>query len=498
MKIYLAILLILIPITIIFNTVFSNTASVEFLGDIRIIPCGYNSVAQVSGGARWNAQPIGNASIDPNIWNIRSYEGGVVMRCSAGGPLVVNSNISLSTNLGNTYAYHEIIYGPKPWGMPSNHPSSIHPVKLPEPLSVYINEKRLIMYTKFNIERLDQSTNFAYDIWITESPRYTGGPGTNDVELMIWVYRAGNRSVNAPMPVPAGSIVMREYIPTLINGNLVNASWSIWYKPDVEWGGWDYIAFVLATPSTDVAIDLTEILKIMVKVLGQQKPGLYGSDGSKLYSYYINNIEFGTEVFSYTAGPSGIRWVMEKFYLVAFRATTSSQNALSYVADNYVKQPPITITTPQTETQTPITTPLPITITEDIQITTSYVYTTITQIVTYLIRITDTIEKTYTVTDKATHIYTVTNIVTEVTKVVEETIETRTKEITETIVHYITLTEKEPIEITTTETMTTTAIIYVTQSIITTVSEISWSLTTVIAIVLLVIGIGIGYVLKKR
>uniref|UniRef100_A0A7C4NNX2 Glycoside hydrolase family 12 n=1 Tax=Ignisphaera aggregans TaxID=334771 RepID=A0A7C4NNX2_9CREN len=289
------------------------------LENLVLVPCDRDVEVKASKHRRSNITSIGKASIDPNLWAIQEgFIGEVTMMC-INGEVVVDNNMFSPLALINTYAYHEVIYGPKPWGMPPDHPQSREPLKLPLPVEDLISGKRVTLYTNFMVERLDQATNIAYDIWLTQAPRFHGGPKVGDVELMVWIYRG---SSSEWLPSPAGKKVGEVNIPTYVEGNVSNIGWDVWYHPSVPWGGWSYLAFVSTKPSTDVAIELTEFLKHVEVLLGHEKT-------NKLH---INNIEIGTEVFVYKPGSAGIQWRLKKFYIVVAKPSKDIEELLINVA----------------------------------------------------------------------------------------------------------------------------------------------------------------------
>ncbi|MEM4789557.1 MAG: hypothetical protein QXV06_07185, partial [Ignisphaera sp.] len=202
-----------------------------------IIPCSKNVEVRATTNRRTNIASIGRASIDPNLWAIQEgFNGEVIMKCSSGEVIVENNMVS-PVALMNTYAYHEVIYGPKPWGMPPEHPPSIEPIKLPVTVEEVVSSKRVGLYTNFVIERLDQATNIAYDIWLTQVPLFQGGPKPGDLELMIWIYRGSNSSW---LPSPAGKKIGEIIAPAYVEEDVKDVIWEAWYHPSVPWGGWSY------------------------------------------------------------------------------------------------------------------------------------------------------------------------------------------------------------------------------------------------------------------
>ncbi|MEM4813860.1 MAG: hypothetical protein QXW24_06645 [Ignisphaera sp.] len=304
-----------------------------FIGKITIVPCSREVYTISTPEKRSSTASIGLASIDPNLWRIqKDFSGKAEMMCKDGN-VIANNDFYIPIKLMDTYAYHEIIYGPKPWGMPPFHSKPIEPILVPETIHTYINLKKVIMYTKFIIDKLDQATNIAYDIWLTREPRYIGGPKPEDIELMIWIYRASNSEW---LPPPAGNKIYEVTISTLIDGKVKNAIWDIWYHPGVSWGGWSYLAYVLTEPSTDVAVDLTEILKQTKRLFREIDPIKHRIIGQTIENMYVNDIEVGTEVFAYNPGYAGIKWILKEFHIVAYRPDIESTYAFEHLKNEII------------------------------------------------------------------------------------------------------------------------------------------------------------------
>ncbi|MEM1669108.1 MAG: hypothetical protein QXM53_10660 [Thermofilaceae archaeon] len=115
---------------------------------INILPATGQYVGAVSRGycsggscQLWNLRPIGNASIDVNLWGLEGREsqssGEAVMEILQGGILRTRSQWQLGTAPQyNTPGYHEVIYGAKPWG---TNPISEYPAYLDTLYRFYID-----------------------------------------------------------------------------------------------------------------------------------------------------------------------------------------------------------------------------------------------------------------------------------------------------------------------------------------------------------------------
>lgn len=88
----------------------------------------------------WGTVTIGNASIDPNVWgwqdlyqtNPAAIGSGNTTMWISNGILYIDSKWTIKSRpLYNVMAYHEVIYGAKPWGnQPVNAPGFMLPMSV--------------------------------------------------------------------------------------------------------------------------------------------------------------------------------------------------------------------------------------------------------------------------------------------------------------------------------------------------------------------------------
>ena len=124
----------------------------------------------------------GYIGVDPNLWNLKSFNGYVSFTDNKG-------TLSLSVSLQNATCvknvgqggFPEIIYGRDSWNNFISKELSYLP--LPE---YFISQKQIILsYINFSYQG-STPFNLAYDIWLLKNP-WEYGATYGDLEVMIWV-----------------------------------------------------------------------------------------------------------------------------------------------------------------------------------------------------------------------------------------------------------------------------------------------------------------------
>lgn len=255
--------------------------------------------------------PMGYVSVDPNLWGLSKHAGrgdlvsGHASISSVGGPLLFRAQLDLSRlNMPQTevVAYHEVIFGYKPWGVPENHPIIQRPLRLP----VRVGEMpELTLHTEHRLERSNTGINISYDIWLLRGGLRPPAPG--DYEVMVWLYRRG---VN-----PAGSKVAETTTRALVDNTTRHLAWEVWYMPSVGWGGWGYVAFVLreTMPSGSIAVNLKEIMDKTAETLNLD-----------IKDHYMVGLEFGSEVFY--SEHIDVEWRLNRYVVSAVTAPKCSRD----------------------------------------------------------------------------------------------------------------------------------------------------------------------------
>ncbi len=294
----------------------------RLLGRLILVPCsvGAEAVADASRLSVWRS--IGTASVDPNLWGLQHYEGSKLVEgyarvvCEPGKPLFFDARLRVNTSMHpwSVVAYHEVIYGVKPWGVDPVHPAPQEPLVLP----VRVSElPRVVALTSFSIGEASTGFNVAYDLWLKRKPG-TGGVGRGDVEVMIWLHWR-----NA---TPAGRPVRVFEVPTVINGKLERLNWSAWLQHSVG-GGWVYVAFTPPGPlAGEVVVDLLHFVGLAGRVLREE----LGWAQETVDNLYIMSIEFGSEVFF--SRSISLSWRLDRFLLYVYHPWVKQEEALLEVA----------------------------------------------------------------------------------------------------------------------------------------------------------------------
>jgi len=142
-----------------------------------------------------------------------------------------------------------------------------------------------------------------------------------DVELMIWLYSNGAR--------PAGQLVSKVKLPTVINHEYREAEWSIYLEPSIG-EGWLYIALAMDTGVKEgsVAVDLTSILSSIREILKDY--------GIELDDMYVMSIEFGSEIFY--SQSINVEWLLHRYFILVNEGPERYPSGLS-VARYYFESP---------------------------------------------------------------------------------------------------------------------------------------------------------------
>lgn len=280
---------------------------------LEIVPC--VTLSQAPGGqySQYNLTFASGVSvvITPDVWNTRSGSGEVtVMACSDGFfASIVNYNATATNVYDTVMGYPEIIYGYKPWGqvITGQSPYLQLPAKVGDlPL--------IVAYINYSLGFPNGRGDFSFDMWLTRSYE-PSSVGADDLEIMVWFY-------HSPGFNPAGYSRPNAtfYIPTMVDGRVVNATWQAYMALHFPW---TYMAFVLTPPlgNGSIAVPLNNIF----------------SDASLLWSQvsnysfdqlYLNDIELGMEYSSVQWPPVDVNvsaWykVYSYGFLVAPRQVTT-------------------------------------------------------------------------------------------------------------------------------------------------------------------------------
>jgi len=300
----------------------SLSARRRLLGRLVLVPCGAGAEAVASARRLFAWRSIGAASVDPNLWGLQRYEGSDLVEgyarvaCEPGRPLsfetMLRANISL--NPWDVVAYHEVIYGVKPWGVDPAHPAPQEPLVLPARAA---DLPRVVALTSLRIGEATTGFNIAYDLWLKRRPGAIGVE-RGDVEVMVWLYWR-----NA---TPAGRPVKAFEVPTVVNGRLEKLNWSAWLQRSVG-GGWVYVAFTPAEPlSGEVAVDLSHFVSLAGRVLQEE----LGWAQETVDSMYLMSVELGSEVFF--SRSISLSWQLDKYLLYVFHPWVKQEEALLEVA----------------------------------------------------------------------------------------------------------------------------------------------------------------------
>lgn len=311
---------------------------------LQAVPC--IAISQAPGGpyAQLNLTlPSGvSVVVMTDVWNTKSGRGDVTVRaCRNYVSAYVNvSNATASDVYDTVMGYPELMYGYKPWGQTITGESPY--LRLPQRVGEL---PPVLAYINYTLSFTDGRGDFSFDIWLTRS--YEPSSATvGDLEVMVWFYHSPGFN---PMGYPAPNATF--YVPTFINGTLVNATWQAYAAKSIPW---TYIALALNPPLSggSIEVPLTQLLDDA----GQLYDKIWNYSFSDLY---LNDVELGMEYTSLTWPPVDVSvsaWykVYSFGFLVSPEAITTVTKVVTQAAS------PITITSAATVTTatTSITTSL--------------------------------------------------------------------------------------------------------------------------------------------
>jgi hypothetical protein len=344
------------------------------LNMLRILPAtnyvGTQSRGYCSGGScqLYDMKRIGDAAIDVVLWGLEGLQsaasGQATMTIETGGILHTVSQWTLNRVPSYyTMAYHEIIYGSKPWNTPVVENTAF----LDTPIRVS-QAPRILIATNYSIIRAQYGANMAFEAWLFTNADNSRAPRAGDLEIMVEL-RSGVNEDSAKR----GSI---SNVPLIVNGQLVyrnfdiimyDSDWTfIKFKPqqgvDRGYVIFDYVYFI-------------EAAKNFLRSIGWSKGG---STADTVDNMYIMSLELGTEVFTGTSTPANINveWYMYDYVIVTAPKSMSTEQVLQQAASMLIST--TTTTTPRTTTTTTTTATSPTTTTTTTPRTTTTTTTTAT------------------------------------------------------------------------------------------------------------------------
>jgi hypothetical protein len=345
----------------------------------------------------YNPVYIGPACINVEVWGIRgglewAASGGARMAVESGGVLRAASRWRLAAVPSrHILAYHEVIYGAKPWGNPLCQDGSF--LALPAEVG---SLPRIVLAFNYTVLRARPGVAVSVDAWLFKDGNRNRGPQAGDLEVMVEV-RADFREDYAKI----GAVTA----PVLVNGRVRHAAFDVvLYELD-----WTLIKFKAQEELGGVvAVDFTYFVDRAKEVLKSRGWSRGGTTADAVDGLYLMSLELGTEVYTGAAAPADVdvEWYMYRYHIHTEPRSVPTEQALrsAYDAMTQDTAPP---TTTKTATSTgPVTRTRTATATETVTATETRIVTatttqTATATITKTVPITETVTFISTVTDAA-------------------------------------------------------------------------------------------------
>jgi hypothetical protein len=322
-------------------------AALAYGGWLQVLPApgyvGAASEAWCSGGAcggLYSLAYIGPACISINAWGLGGLEwgasGGARMAVEGGGVLHAASRWRLAAVPSrHILAYHEVIYGAKPWGNPVCQDESF--LALPAKVG---SLPRIVVAFNYTVLRARPGINVAIDAWLFKDGNRRRAPQPGDVEVMVEV-RADFREDSKIGTVTA---------PVLVNGRVRCVAFDVvLYELD-----WTFIKFKAREElSGVVAVDFTYFVDRAKEVLRSRGWSRGGTTADAVDDLYLMSLELGTEVYTGAAAPVevDVEWYMYRYHIHTEPRNVSTRQALRN-AYNAMRQAAATETRAATATKT--------------------------------------------------------------------------------------------------------------------------------------------------
>jgi hypothetical protein len=210
-------------------------------------------------------------------------------------------------------AYHEVIYGAKPWGVPVCQDESF--LALPAKVG---SLPRIVVALNYTVSRASPGINVAVEAWLFKDGNRHREPQAGDVEIMVEV-RADFREDYAKI----GTVTA----PVLVNGRIRYVKFDvILYELD-----WTFIKFKAQVELGGVvAVDFTYFVDVAKEVLRSRGWSRNGTTADAVDGLYLMSLELGTEIYTGTAAPADVdvEWRMHRYHIHTEPRGVSTRKAL--------------------------------------------------------------------------------------------------------------------------------------------------------------------------
>jgi hypothetical protein len=284
-------------------------AALAYGGWLQVLPApghvGAASEAWCSGGScrgLYNPVYIGPACIDVNVWGGLEWaaSGGARVAVEFGGVLRAASRWRLAAVPSHgILAYHEVIYGAKPWGSPVCQDESF--LALPAEVGTL---PRIVLAFNYTVVKATP-INVAIDAWLFKDGNRRRGPQPGDVEVMVEV-RADFGEDCAKIGEVAAPVLVNGWIRYVVfDVILYELGWTlIKFKAREELGG-------------VVAVDFTYFVDRAKEVLRSRGWSRGGTTADAVDGLYLMSLELGTEVYAGAMVQTevDVEWYIHRYHI---------------------------------------------------------------------------------------------------------------------------------------------------------------------------------------
>jgi YVTN family beta-propeller protein len=304
--------------------------------------------------AQFPSATVGHIIIQPNPWGVSgSSTGEITMNPedlsspqSSGLSTIVDLPEASNAAGDGVLGYSEVQYGYKPactggnaWEIPSCTSDVSEALSLPESLAAFDAVPSTWFVSSYQLQApADQPTDFAYDLWLTNSPSATS-VGAGDLEVMVWTDYTDAQKIIPNWATNLSSTAGPTEMPTLIDGTEGPAPYLVYLYNNAQ-SGLTTVFFVLQAPVASglVGVDMTFALAEASQVLFTDDLSYWtAADVSALT---LNDVELGSEFNpenNVPGSPAQYSWTLSSYCAVVNPSAFTSADLACFASNGDVQ-----------------------------------------------------------------------------------------------------------------------------------------------------------------